>query len=153
MMTSCNDVVDDVMMQKMITEKSSVHYIHIHVTSSCTTVLACGSVQGFPSSIFRVQFFVHTCTSKKRRGSYPPPPTYYYNDIMYPVVHLEVPLYMCFTAGLFYNGTTGQLSCFNTTEEFIECADPTGCGTGPAALAWDYQVCTYIMHESMSCQS
>ena len=43
--------------------------------------------------------------------------------------------------GLFYNGTTGQLACFNTTEEFIECADPTGCGTGPDSLAWDYQVC------------
>ena len=43
--------------------------------------------------------------------------------------------------GLFYNGTTGQLTCFNTTKEFIECADPTGCGTGPDSLAWDYQVC------------
>ena len=46
-----------------------------------------------------------------------------------------------FYAGLFYNGTTGQLTCFNTTEEFIECADPTGCGIGPDSLAWDYQVC------------
>ena len=45
-----------------------------------------------------------------------------------------------FYTGLFYNGTTGQLTCFNTTEEFIECADPTGCGIGPDSLAWDYQV-------------
>ena len=43
-------------------------------------------------------------------------------------------------AGLFYNGTAGQLTCFNTTKEFIECADPTGCGIGPDSLAWDYQV-------------
>ena len=42
--------------------------------------------------------------------------------------------------GLFYNGTNGQLTCFDTEKEFIECADPTGCGLGPAAEAWDYQV-------------
>lgn len=48
-------------------------------------------------------------------------------------------------AGLFYNGTTGHLSCFNITSEFIECADPTGCGTGPASLSWDYQACTEMM--------
>ena len=48
-------------------------------------------------------------------------------------VHIYYPI------GLFYNGTNGTLSCFNIAEEFIECADPTGCGTGPAAAAWDYQ--------------
>ena len=42
--------------------------------------------------------------------------------------------------GLFYNGTTGQLKCFNITSEFFECSDPTGCGTGPASISWDYQV-------------
>jgi dipeptidyl-peptidase-2 len=45
-------------------------------------------------------------------------------------------------AGLFYNGTTGHLSCFNITSEFVECADPTGCGTGPASFSWDFQACT-----------
>jgi dipeptidyl-peptidase-2 len=48
-------------------------------------------------------------------------------------------------AGLFYNGTTGHLTCFNITSEFIECADPTGCGTGPTSLSWDYQACTEMM--------
>ena len=43
-------------------------------------------------------------------------------------------------AGLFYNGTDGQLKCFDIFAEFVECADQTGCGTGPAALAWDFQV-------------
>ena len=46
-----------------------------------------------------------------------------------------------FHAGLFYNGTTGNLTCFNIDEEFIECADATGCSTGNAAISWDYQVC------------
>ena len=45
----------------------------------------------------------------------------------------------CF-AGVFYN-STGRLSCFNNTKEYVECADPTGCGSGPAAQAWEYQVC------------
>ena len=47
--------------------------------------------------------------------------------------------YLCMV-GLFYNGTNGNLSCFDIKSEFIECADVTGCGTGPAAISWDYQV-------------
>jgi len=47
--------------------------------------------------------------------------------------------------GLFYNGTTGQLKCFNITDEFVECADPTGCGIGPASLSWDFQVCLLML--------
>ena len=50
-------------------------------------------------------------------------------------------------AGLFYNGTSSSSSnlvkCFNTKDEYIECADPTGCGLGNDAIAWDYQVNTY----------
>ena len=45
------------------------------------------------------------------------------------------------TSGLFYNGTGGTLTCFDIDTEFIQCADPTGCGLGPALLAWDFQVC------------
>ncbi|XP_063685049.1 dipeptidyl peptidase 2-like [Bolinopsis microptera] len=45
-------------------------------------------------------------------------------------------------AGLLYNGTDGTKSCFNIYEDFIECADITGCGTGPEAKAWDFQCCT-----------
>ena len=47
---------------------------------------------------------------------------------------------VCNYIGLFYNGTDGKLTCYDIEEEFIECADPTGCGTGPASTAWDYQV-------------
>ncbi len=47
-------------------------------------------------------------------------------------------------AGLFYNGTAGRLPCNNIETQFIECADPTGCGTGPAATSWDYQVCVCV---------
>ena len=41
---------------------------------------------------------------------------------------------------LVYNGTNGTLSCLDPDTEYIECADPTGCGLGPDSLAWDYQV-------------
>lgn len=43
-------------------------------------------------------------------------------------------------SGLFYNGTEGTMKCFDIFTEFVECADQTGCGVGPASMAWDYQV-------------
>ncbi|XP_022094668.1 dipeptidyl peptidase 2-like [Acanthaster planci] len=45
---------------------------------------------------------------------------------------------------LFYNGTDGKLKCMDPDLEYIECADPTGCGLGNNAKAWDWQACTEI---------
>ncbi|XP_022323407.2 dipeptidyl peptidase 2-like [Crassostrea virginica] len=45
-------------------------------------------------------------------------------------------------AAIFYNGTAH--SCFDIWQDFVECADPTGCGTGLASMAWDYQACTEV---------
>ena len=40
-------------------------------------------------------------------------------------------------AGVLYNDTK---PCFDIYAQFIECADPTSCGLGNDAMAWDYQV-------------
>ncbi|KAJ7369722.1 Dipeptidyl peptidase 2 [Desmophyllum pertusum] len=41
-----------------------------------------------------------------------------------------------------YNGTNGTLTCLDPDTEYIECADPTGCGLGPDSRALDYQDCS-----------
>lgn len=38
-----------------------------------------------------------------------------------------------------YNTTEG-LDCFDIYNEYIYCSDPTGCGLGNDATAWNYQV-------------
>ncbi|XP_068728460.1 dipeptidyl peptidase 2-like [Montipora capricornis] len=85
-------------------------------------------------------------------GDYPYPTTFLAPLPGYPV---NVVCKMMFTASdkleglasaaaLVYNGTNGTLPCLDPDTEYIECADPTGCGLGPDSLAWDYQACTEL---------
>jgi len=51
------------------------------------------------------------------------------------------------SVGVLYNNT-GELRCFNISEEYYPCADITGCGGGvgdPNAMSWDYQSCTQLI--------
>ena len=70
-------------------------------------------------------------------------PFYIGHDVtmsLYYRVVLNIQWILLYFIGLFYNGTDGTLSCYDIDNEFVECADPTGCGTGSASLSWDYQV-------------
>ncbi|RUS69347.1 hypothetical protein EGW08_022893 [Elysia chlorotica] len=57
--------------------------------------------------------------------------------------------YFFLLLGTFYN-STGSEKCFNVSEEFYYCADPTGCGNGPDAIAWNYQACSDLFLPSGS---
>ncbi|XP_022109525.1 dipeptidyl peptidase 2-like [Acanthaster planci] len=48
------------------------------------------------------------------------------------------------SAILYYNGTRGSLECMDIDSQYVECADPTGCGSGDTAKARDWQVCTEV---------
>ncbi|CAE8724205.1 unnamed protein product [Polarella glacialis] len=46
--------------------------------------------------------------------------------------------------------STGDGKCIDMFTAFVECADQTGCGTGDAAKAWDYQMCTEVIYEQFT---
>ncbi|KAG8196150.1 hypothetical protein JTE90_007882 [Oedothorax gibbosus] len=49
-------------------------------------------------------------------------------------------------SALFYNATQ-DLPCFDIYNEYVYCSDPTGCGLGNDAIAWDYLACVEFNSE------
>jgi len=62
--------------------------------------------------------------------------------------YMDNPMYALYQAsGLYYNASADySLTCFNLSNEYVECADQTGCGLGHDATAWNYQMCTEIVY-------
>lgn len=82
-------------------------------------------------------------------GDYPYPTTFIANLPAYPVKYACTAMANANSTaeGLFEMSEMvyGKLKCHNIWNEFIECADPTGCGLGMDSLAWDFQACTEII--------
>lgn len=82
-------------------------------------------------------------------GDYPYPTTFIANLPAFPVKSACVAMLNANSTaeGLFQMAEMvyGKQKCHNIWNEYIECADPTGCGLGMDSLAWDFQACTEII--------
>ncbi|XP_021378734.1 dipeptidyl peptidase 2-like [Mizuhopecten yessoensis] len=54
----------------------------------------------------------------------------------------DVILGLAKAADILYNSI--PVKCHDIFKEYVECADPSGCGQGPDSIAWDYQACTEV---------
>ncbi|XP_006823122.1 dipeptidyl peptidase 2-like, partial [Saccoglossus kowalevskii] len=141
-----------------------IHYLKIKLNAAKCPVIAFGGLQKL-TKILRlckpmtkdrlnhVNGWIRNSLTNLAMFDYPYPTTFLVPVPAYPVkvacsyiMNSSDPLVgLVQAAGLYYNGTKGSLKCFDVDTEFVECADPTGCGVGPDSMAWDYQACTESM--------
>jgi len=113
----------------------------------------CGGLNS-TADVAHLKMWVTTAFTMMAMGNYPYPTGFLGNLPAWPMnVTCELVLkdkrrgawVLTNAISLLYNNDSS--TCNDIYTQYVTCADQTGCGTGLAARAWDYQECTQIIYQ------